>query len=684
MGGPLEEVATTSYPPCRPGPGDDRCIQLYERGVTGSAQGCRLVRAACPGGGSAAAGAPPFSSQAFSLAIVRSSAAMTASTSSRIGAGGGDVGEPIGLGQPVLAGLAVGDGDAEKRLLGLDPGLALGAHRVEADARHSRRNRRRRPRARPRGRARPDSTASSIRTRVAKTAFMICFWAMCGNRPRSAPSSASGRLRRFRRPWQSAVPSGWPGQAAFARPERMSAAWTFSIDRGGTFTDIVARAPGRAAGRAQTAVRQSRALRRRGGRRDRRDPGRGRRRRDRRGARWGRRSPPTPCSSARASRWRWRSPPASATRCGSATRRGPTSSRAGSSCPSRSTASSIEVDERVTAEGEVLRPLDAGAARAALQAAFDEGYRALAIVLMHGWRWTAHEAALAAMAREIGFTQVSASHEVEPLIKLIGRGDTAVVDAYLSPVLRRYVDKVVAGLGGAGPAVLHAVERRPDRRRRASAARTRSCPARPAASSAWRGPRREAGVRPCHRLRHGRHLDRRLPFRRRLRADQRARRWPACGCARRCWRSTPSRPAAARSASMTAAASGSARTSAGAVPGPACYRRGGPLTVTDCNVVLGKIRPEHFPRVFGPGGDQPIDAAASLALLRGDRRAGRDGRRARWPRASCASRSTIWPMRSSRSRSPAATTSPATRCNASAAPAASMPAWSPTRSASAG
>ena len=77
-----------------------------------------------------------------------------------------------------------------------------------------------------------------------------------------------------------------------------------------------------------------------------------------------------------------------------------------------------------------------------------QGYRALAIVLMHGWRWTAHEAALAEMAREIGFTQVSASHEVEPLIKLIGRGDTAVVDAYLSPVLRRYVDKVVAGLGG--------------------------------------------------------------------------------------------------------------------------------------------------------------------------------------------------------------------------------------------
>ena len=77
-----------------------------------------------------------------------------------------------------------------------------------------------------------------------------------------------------------------------------------------------------------------------------------------------------------------------------------------------------------------------------MKTAFDAGYRALAIVLMHGWRWTAHEAALAAMAREIGFTQVSESHEVEPLIKLIGRGDTAVVDAYLSPVLRRYVEQL--------------------------------------------------------------------------------------------------------------------------------------------------------------------------------------------------------------------------------------------------
>src|SRR4051812_6911527 len=111
----------------------------------------------------------------------------------------------------------------------------------------------------------------------------------------------------------------------------------------------------------------------------------------------------------------------------------------------------VEIDERVTAGGDVLRPLDEPAARRGLQEAYDTGYRAIAIVLMHGWRWTAHEAALESIAREIGFTQVSASHKVGPLIKLIGRGDTSVVDAYLSPVLRRYVDRVVAALAGFVP-----------------------------------------------------------------------------------------------------------------------------------------------------------------------------------------------------------------------------------------
>ena len=109
----------------------------------------------------------------------------------------------------------------------------------------------------------------------------------------------------------------------------------------------------------------------------------------------------------------------------------------------------VEINERVTADGEVLRPIDIDAARAGLQQAFDQGSRAVAIVLMHGWRWTAHEAAVADLAADIGFPQISVSHRVGPLIKLIGRGDTSVIDAYLSPVLRRYVDRVVASLGPA-------------------------------------------------------------------------------------------------------------------------------------------------------------------------------------------------------------------------------------------
>jgi 5-oxoprolinase (ATP-hydrolysing) len=106
----------------------------------------------------------------------------------------------------------------------------------------------------------------------------------------------------------------------------------------------------------------------------------------------------------------------------------------------------VEIDERVSVDGEVLLPLDEAAVRASFETLRALGIDALAIVLMHGWRHSAHEARLAEIARELGFAQISVSHEVAPLIKLIGRGDTTVVDAYLSPVLRRYVDRVAAGL----------------------------------------------------------------------------------------------------------------------------------------------------------------------------------------------------------------------------------------------
>jgi 5-oxoprolinase (ATP-hydrolysing) len=271
----------------------------------------------------------------------------------------------------------------------------------------------------------------------------------------------------------------------------------------------------------------------------------------------------------------------------------------------------IEVEERVTASGEVLVPLDDAAARAGLQAAFDEGYRALAIVLMHGWRWTAHEAALAAMAREIGFTQVSASHEVEPLIKLIGRGDTAVVDAYLSPVLRRYVDKVVAGLSGAGRLFfMQSNGGLTDARRFRGKDAILSGPAGGIVGMAKTA--KEAG------------FDHVIGF------DMGGTSTDVSHYAGAYERTSERAVAGVRvRAPMleihTVAAGGGSvcvydgqrfrvgPESAGAVPGPACYRRGGPLTVTDCNVVLGKIRAEHFPAVFGPDGNQPIDAEASLA-----------------------------------------------------------------------
>jgi len=287
----------------------------------------------------------------------------------------------------------------------------------------------------------------------------------------------------------------------------------------------------------------------------------------------------------------------------------------------------VEVDERVTAEGDVLRPLDMAAARAGLQAAYDEGFRAIAIVLMHGWRWTAHEAALARMAREIGFTQVSASHEVEPLIKLIGRGDTAVVDAYLSPVLRRYVDRVVNGLTQASLGTSGEADGKENGRlffMQSNGGLTDAATFRgkDAILSGPAGgivgmvlPAAEAG------------------FERIIGFDMGGTSTDVSHFAGTYERTSERAMAGVRvRAPMleihTVAAGGGSvcafdgrrfrvgPDSAGAVPGPACYRRGGPLTVTDCNVVLGKIRAEHFPRVFGPDGDQPIDAEASLARVR--------------------------------------------------------------------
>jgi 5-oxoprolinase (ATP-hydrolysing) len=272
----------------------------------------------------------------------------------------------------------------------------------------------------------------------------------------------------------------------------------------------------------------------------------------------------------------------------------------------------IEIDERMTADGQVLRPLDLEAASRSLTSAYEGGYRAIAIILMHGWRWTAHEAALAALAEEIGFTQISASHRIGPLVKLVGRGDTTVVDAYLSPVLRRYVDRVVAALGSE--ARLFFMQ---------SSGGLTDAAAFQGKDAILSGP--AGGIVGMAKTAREAGFDRIIGF------DMGGTSTDVSHYSRTYERTIETVVAGVRvRAPMleihTVAAGGGSvchydgarfrigPDSAGAVPGPACYRRGGPLTITDCNVVLGKIRPEHFPRVFGPGGNEPIDADASRSL----------------------------------------------------------------------
>ncbi|HEY0445154.1 MAG TPA: hydantoinase B/oxoprolinase family protein, partial [Allosphingosinicella sp.] len=274
----------------------------------------------------------------------------------------------------------------------------------------------------------------------------------------------------------------------------------------------------------------------------------------------------------------------------------------------------VEIDERVTAEGDVLRPIDLEAARADLQTAFSAGYRAVAIVLMHGWRWTGHEAAVAALAEEIGFTQISASHRVGPLIKLVGRGDTSVVDAYLSPVLRRYVDQVVGALGR--DTRLFFMQ---------SSGGLADASAFQGKDAILSGP--AGGIVGMAKTAAEAGFDRIIGF------DMGGTSTDVSHFAGSYERTNETMVAGVRvRAPMlqihTVAAGGGSichydgarfrvgPDSAGAIPGPACYRRGGPLTVTDCNVVLGKIRPDFFPAAFGTNADQPIDAGASLARCR--------------------------------------------------------------------
>ena len=264
----------------------------------------------------------------------------------------------------------------------------------------------------------------------------------------------------------------------------------------------------------------------------------------------------------------------------------------------------VEVEERIGAHGEVVQALDEAGTRAALQAAFDQGLRALAIVFMHGYRYTQHEAAVARIAREIGFAQVSTSHETSPMMKLVARGDTTVVDAYLSPILRRYVDQVASELPGVNLQFMQSSGGLTDAR------------AFQGKDSILSGP--AGGIVGMVRASVLAGFDKIIGF------DMGGTSTDVSHYAGEFERVFETQVAGVRmrapmmSIHTVAAGGGSilhfdgsryrvGPDSAGANPGPASYRRGGPLAVTDCNVMLGKIQPEHFPKLFGPNADEALD-----------------------------------------------------------------------------
>ncbi|WP_421110771.1 hydantoinase B/oxoprolinase family protein [Streptomyces sp. NEAU-S77] len=287
----------------------------------------------------------------------------------------------------------------------------------------------------------------------------------------------------------------------------------------------------------------------------------------------------------------------------------------------------IEVPERVDAHGAVVRPLDLDAVTEALRAAHRDGFRSAAVVLTHGYRHAAHERAVGEAASGLGFTQVSCSHEVSPLMKLVSRGDTTVVDAYLSPILRRYVEDVAAELRGIR---LMFMQSNGGLREAAHFRGKDAVLSGPAGgvvgmvrSSAEAGHAKvigfDMGGTSTDVSHHAGEFERVFGTEVagvRMRAPMMNIHTVAAGGGSvlhfdgRRYRVGPD--------------------SAGAVPGPACYRRGGPLTVTDANVMLGRIQPAHFPAVFGPHADQRLDAdtvregfarlAEEIAEATGDRR----------------------------------------------------------------
>ncbi|MFF8313821.1 hydantoinase B/oxoprolinase family protein [Streptomyces lydicus] len=266
----------------------------------------------------------------------------------------------------------------------------------------------------------------------------------------------------------------------------------------------------------------------------------------------------------------------------------------------------IEVPERIGAHGEPVRPLDTDRVREALLRARADGLRSAAVVLLHGYRHADHERAVAELARRAGFVQVSCSHEVSPLMKLVPRGDTTVVDAYLSPILRRYVDEIAAQLPGIRLMFMQSN----GGLRQAEHFRGKDAVLSGPAGGVVGMVRTAAEAGDGH--------DRVIGF------DMGGTSTDVSHYAGEFERVFGNEVAGVRMRAPmmnihTVAAGGGSvlhfdgrryrvgPDSAGADPGPACYRRGGPLTVTDANVMLGRIQPAHFPAVFGPDGDRPLD-----------------------------------------------------------------------------
>ncbi|WP_424946061.1 hydantoinase B/oxoprolinase family protein [Candidatus Spongiihabitans sp.] len=269
----------------------------------------------------------------------------------------------------------------------------------------------------------------------------------------------------------------------------------------------------------------------------------------------------------------------------------------------------LEIDERIGAHGEIMLPLDEAAARRGLQNHFDNGLRGVAIVLMHGYRYHQHEARLQRLAQQIGFTQISVSHQVSPLMKLVSRGDTTVVDAYLSPILRRYVNQVAAELSGLGEHGGKLMFMRSN----GGLTDAKFFQGKDAILS---GP--AGGVVGMARVSEAAGFNRVIGF------DMGGTSTDVSHYNGEFEKAFETQVAGVRlRAPMmlihTVAAGGGSilhfdgarfrvgPDSAGANPGPCCYRNGGPLTITDCNVMLGKLQPELFPKVFGENADQALD-----------------------------------------------------------------------------